>query len=155
MEQFTMNLIKSIQRPVIRLDSFHGIRAMLDTGAIYPVWVAPERSLVSLCHVTLERKGISFSGFGGSTQGNLYKLPIVQIGKLIFPNMRILTGNTDVPCDMILSATMFKNLIYEIDDKNHKLNVTVPDDESLVRNIVIRNSRGNDFVLCGSETDAT
>ena len=42
------------------------------------------------------------------------------------------SGNDDleVPFNMILSATMFQNLIYEIDDKNHKLNVTIPDEES-------------------------
>jgi len=33
---------------------------------------------------------------------------------------------------------MFSGLIYEMDDKNHKLNVTIPDDESMVRNLVVR-----------------
>lgn len=55
-----------------------------------------------------------------------------------------------VPFNMILSATMFQNLIYEIDDKNHKLNVTIPDEESTVRNLRIVNSDGRIHVLCSS-----
>ena len=37
---------------------------------------------------------------------------------------------------------MFQNLIYEIDDKNHRLNVTIRDDEGMVRNLHIVNSDG-------------
>lgn len=52
---------------------------------------------------------------------------------------------------MILSATMFRNLMYEIDDKNHKLNVTIPDGESEIRNLIIRDSNGKLHVLVQSE----
>ena len=43
---------------------------------------------------------------------------------------------------------MFDNLIYEIDCKNHRLNVTIPDDESVVRNLRIKDSEGKLYVFC-------
>lgn len=43
---------------------------------------------------------------------------------------------------------MFHNLIYEIDSKNHKLNVTIPNNESTIRNLVIKDSDGRLHVLC-------
>ena len=40
---------------------------------------------------------------------------------------------------MILSVSMFSKLRYEIDDEHHKLNVTIPDTQSTVRNLTIVN----------------
>lgn len=57
----------------------------------------------------------------------------------------------DTSFQLILSATMFQNLIYEIDDKNHKLNVNIPDDENIVRNLRIIDSNGRLHVLCNAE----
>lgn len=57
----------------------------------------------------------------------------------------------DVPYQLILSATMFSNLIYEIDDRNKKFNVTIPDDESIVQRLAIEDSSGKLHVLCSSE----
>ncbi len=51
---------------------------------------------------------------------------------------------------MIMSATMFRHLIYEIDDHNYKFNVTIPDKESEVRNLVIWDSEGKLHVACNS-----
>lgn len=56
----------------------------------------------------------------------------------------------NVPFQLILSATMFRGLIYEIDDKNHKLNVTIPDDESMIRTLTIRDSKGKLHIMCES-----
>ena len=41
---------------------------------------------------------------------------------------------------------MFQNLIYEIDDKNNRFNVAVPDDESNVRSLRIFNELGR--IIC-------
>ena len=54
----------------------------------------------------------------------------------------------EVPFQLILSATMFDNLIYEIDCKNYNLNVTIPSDESAVRNLRIKDTEGRLYVLC-------
>ena len=82
--------------------------------------------------------------------GNLYLLNTFAFGDLIFPNMSIIAcaDLTEVPFQLILSATLFNSLIYEIDCKNHKLNVTVPDGESVVRNLRIMDSQGRFHVFC-------
>ena len=74
-----------------------------------------------------------------------------QVGKLIYPQMYIVVNDDfDTPFYMILSSTMFQNLIYEVDDKNHKFNVTIPDDESFVRNLRVEDQDGRIHILCES-----
>lgn len=62
----------------------------------------------------------------------------------------IANSELDVPFNMILSASMFQHLRYEVDDENHKFNVTIPDKESNVRNLVVETRDGKIFVLCNS-----
>lgn len=45
---------------------------------------------------------------------------------------------------------MFQHLRYEIDDENHKFNVTIPDRESCIRNLKIQDKNGKLHVLCNS-----
>ncbi len=45
MIEFTLDLYSNIQRPVIFLEDWHKFDAMLDTGALFPVWVEEERAL--------------------------------------------------------------------------------------------------------------
>ena len=132
MKQFTLDLDKSQQRPIVMLQK--GLKALLDTGAYIPVWVGGERVLSEGLGAELVSKNISFTGVGGIAYGNLYKVTI-QVGDLMY---------------IILSATMFAHLIYEIDDKNHKLNITVPDSESMIRNLRIVDKNGKLYVLCNS-----
>ena len=47
---------------------------------------------------------------------------------------------------MILSLPMFHYLIYEIDNMNHKLNITIPDDKSNIKNLVIYDKAGKMYV---------
>lgn len=96
MKQFTLSLNKNFQRPVVYLEKFFNLYAVLD----------------------------------------------------IFPNMHIIAARLNMPFQMILSATMFRNLIYEIDTYNHKLNVTIPDTQSNVRNLVIYDKDGIMHVAC-------
>lgn len=144
-----MILNEKFQRPIIYLNNWYRLNALLDTGALFPVWTAPEEALISIGAAKI-KENVKFSGFGGETYGNLYRLKSVSIGKLIFPEMAIISCNDlkNVPYHIILSATMFHNLIYEIDIKNHKLNIIVPDDESTVRNLRIEDTNGKLHILC-------
>ena len=45
MKQFTLELYDNIQRPVVYLPDWHKFNAMLDTGALFPVWVDDEEGL--------------------------------------------------------------------------------------------------------------
>ncbi len=151
MEQFTLDLLDN-QRPIIYLelrDSKTKINAMLDSGALFPIWVTDEDLLVDMGAICV-KKGVEIGGFGGKASGNLYKFDYIQIGKLTYPGCYIVASKLDLPCHLILSATMFQNLIYEIDDKNHKLNVSIPGDESMIRNLVIEDKGGELHVLCSS-----
>lgn len=68
---------------------------------------------------------------------------------LIFPNMHIVANSElNTSYNLILSATMFEGLSYEIDTKMHRLNVSVPDEEALVRNLRIDDSNGSLHILC-------
>ncbi len=69
MKQFTLHLVKEKSRPIVELKNWNNIYALLDTGAIYPIWTADERILIRF-GATLKEKGVSFGGFGGKTSGN-------------------------------------------------------------------------------------
>ena len=89
MRQFSLNLDATQQRPVVVLKN---LTALLDTGAYIPVWTDDEEILVSDLGAKLVKKDVPFSGFGGTTYGNLYQVTL-EVGDLIFPNMHIVANN--------------------------------------------------------------
>lgn len=120
MKQYTLKLDNTRQRPVVILNN--GLTALLDTGAYIPVWTDDEDILTSELGAELVRKDVPLSGFGGCTHGNLYKVNI-DIGGILYPNMHIIANNEiNATFNLILSATMFEGLIYQIDTVNHVLN---------------------------------
>lgn len=69
----------------------------------------------------------------------------------MFTNIHIIASNmVTIPFSMILSATMFQGLIYEIDTVNNSFNVTIPDNESNIRNYKLLDSDGNIYILSQS-----
>ena len=69
MMQFCLPLKDDVKRPVARIDSFYGIDALLDTGAVYPVWVQDEEILADIGgEVVLEQ--VEFGGYGGTKKGS-------------------------------------------------------------------------------------
>lgn len=150
MRQFTISLDKETQRPITFLKNWYGLDAMIDTGALFPIWVGDEEILNQLGAKMLI-DNVEFGGFGGNTTGKLYVIPTFQFGELIYPNFHIIAHKMELPCQMILPATMFRNLCYEIDDENHMFNVTIPNGQSNVRNLVIKDKNGKLHVLCTSE----
>ena len=149
MKQMTLELIEKYQRPVVRLNKFHNIYAMIDTGAVYPVWMSGEERLRRLGAVQ-KKDSVPFGGLGGMTRGALYEIPALQLGDLIYPRMSIIAHRSSFPVPLLLPATMFNNLIYEINNKTHRLNITVPDDESISRSLTIRDEDGRLCVFCSS-----
>ena len=144
-----MELRKEFQRPVIYLPELN-LDAMLDTGSLFPVWCASEQQLQNYGGEKISDFA-PFGGFGGKAVGKMYALPTFQMGGLIYPHLIIIAceyPNMIMP--LILPATMFNNLIYEIDNKHHRLNITVPDDESHIRNLTIKEENGCLHVFCTS-----
>ncbi|MBR2216444.1 MAG: retropepsin-like domain-containing protein [Selenomonadaceae bacterium] len=150
MKQFTLELSAVAQRPIAILNQPNVVNAMLDTGALFPIWVDDEKWLCKLGG-TFERADVPFGGFGGMTKGNLYRIPNFCVGQLVFPQFPVIASPRKLPCQILLSATMFSNLIYEIDDKNHRLNFTIPDEESLIRPLNVRIENGRLHIFCTSE----
>ena len=150
MKQITLPLTTIDPRPVVHLEKDLGIYAMLDTGAVVPVWVDEEKHLQAIGGVKTRENAI-FGGFGGNTSGPLYHIPTFTVGDLTFPHLPVIVSEMNAPFHMILSATMFKRLIYEIDDFHHKLNITVPDGESFVRNIKDYDDNGRLKIVLANE----
>lgn len=147
MKQFTLPLRDDVQRPTAKLENFFHLHALIDTGALLPVWVRDEVELKAIGGV-LVASNQPFGGFGGMTKGTLYRIPIFRCGDLLFPDFPIIASHADLPCQIILSATMFSGLIYEIDDCHHQMNVTIPDKESTIRRMTIEDRNGRLHVLC-------
>lgn len=45
MKQFTLSLVKNSLRPVVKLEGWNNSRALVDTGAFFPIWTAEESML--------------------------------------------------------------------------------------------------------------
>lgn len=114
-----------------------------------PVWTDEEAILVKRFGAELVKKEFLFSGFGGSTQGVLYRMNFIMDG-IIFPRMLIIASSElQTTFNFIISASMLDGLIYQIDTVHHVLNIDIPDCESNVRNRKLRDKNGNLFVLSG------
>lgn len=145
MKQFTLRLDATQQRPVVLLKNT--LTALLDTGAYIPVWTDEEDILTSVMGGKLVKRNVPFTGFGGMAYGNLYQVTL-EIGDLVFPNMHIVANSElNTSYNLILSATMFDGLIYEIDTKTHRLSLSVPDEESIVRNLRIVDKNEKVYIL--------
>ena len=152
--QFTLPLRTLPRRPVVPLKDFFGIHAMLDTGALIPVWTDREQ-LLQACGAKLIARDTTFTGFGGEAGGNTYVIKNFKFGSLLYPDFHIVVSKTNIPAQMILPATMFDGLIYEIDTHNHALNIEIPDTQSLVRNLTLEYSHGKIVVLCNNVDKVT
>jgi len=149
LKQMTLELDQTYQRPVVTLENFWDLDAMIDTGAVCPVWMNGEGNLRKL-GAEKKQSVIPFGGLGGMTRGALYEIPVFQLGDLIYPRMSIIAHRSNFPVPLLLPATMFNNLIYEINNKTHRLNITVPDNESISRNLTIKDEGGHLRVFCTS-----
>lgn len=134
--------------------------ALIDTGASLPVWVGSREILLLLGAKPSGDEG-SFTGFGGSTKGIIYEIPAFNIGELTYPNMpivlqddftvkRVINGRlveTKPIYNIVLSASLFYGMIYEVDTINSKFKITIPDN-NMVRRTHIKSVNGElEFVL--------
>ena len=146
MTQFTLKLIEGQENPVIKLDNFFNFTALIDTGARIPVWLEDEKEIQTPGGI-LKQKNVRIRGLSQKVStGNLYTLSNFQIGKIIYTKLDIIVlPDEKAPYSMLLSATMFRGMIYEIDDINHRFNVNVPDSDT-VRNLAAYYDKKKDKV---------
>lgn len=140
MVDMIINLDKMARRPIAQIDWFDGCLAMIDTGAIIPIWTLTDNDLIEI-GATLERKNVSFGGFGGEAVGNQYRINF-KLGDIIYVDMPIIAKEmSDLSCHMILPATMFEKIIYTIDDIHKTLEIKILDNQ-IVRNLRMSNDNG-------------
>ncbi|MCM1125762.1 MAG: hypothetical protein NC429_04760 [Lachnospiraceae bacterium] len=129
--QITIQLDDEARRPIAKIDWFHGCRALIDTGALFPIWSINEDILIEELGAVLIKKNVTFGGFGGEAQGNLYKVNF-ELNGMRYIDMPIVASKLiNAGWHMILSATMFDGMIYEIDTVNKKLNIDTKDNQSV------------------------
>ena len=61
--QLTLKLDANSRRPVVKLSWFNGCRALLDTGALFPVWTANGELLKQLGAKQI-KENVCFGGYG-------------------------------------------------------------------------------------------
>ena len=145
-----ISLNKNQSRPVFYILGSSNL-ALLDTGAEFPVWTGAKYTLIYQYKAVKVKVNVRFKGFGGVAVGDLYKVPIFKLGELIYPNLSVvLVENSNQHIQMILSASMFNKLIYEINDKYKYFKVTVPQEESNVRHLEVYDSNGRLHILCNN-----
>ena len=127
--QITLQLDDKARRPIVNLNWFNGCRALIDTGALFPIWTKNEDVLVKKLGAVLIKKNITFGGFGGETQGNLYRINF-ELNGLYFLDMPIVASKLiRANWSMILPASMFDGMTYEIDTVRKKLNINIEDNQ--------------------------
>ena len=145
LRQLTFNLLDDASRPIIDLD---GCPILLDTGAELPVCTVSYSVFKTIFPDAQKIKdNAELKGFGSAVTCPMYKC-FFKLKDLLYPELPILLHPMEHPgYSIILSASMFYGLIYEVDAVNYKLNITVPDNQSLIRNLHIKDSQGNMHVL--------
>lgn len=126
--QLDILLDQSARRPIARLDWFTGCRALIDTGALFPIWTKSESLLIKLGG-RLEKHNVPFSGFGGMTYGHLYRINFNLNGLQYIDMPIVVKPMNDLNCHMILSATMFEKMVYTIDNINKHLSIDTKDNQ--------------------------
>lgn len=153
MRQLTFNLVKKSTRPILQTQN---IKALLDTGAEVPVWVASKRAFLAMFpNAVLQTENASLKGFSETVMCPAYNCSFC-LGELVFNNIPILIQEmSDSTFQLILSASMFRGLILEFDMINYKLNITIPRECDMVRNLQLIDSNGNMHILLNENVDNT
>lgn len=127
--QMTIQLDEKARRPIAQINWFAGCRALLDTGALFPIWNGNGKSLEHGFHAKLIRKNVAFGGFGGKAAGDLYRVNF-ELNGIYYIDMPIIASELEgTNWNMIISATMFDGMSYEIDTVNKRLNIDIKDNQ--------------------------
>ena len=125
----TIQLDDEARRPIAKINWFKGCRALVDTGALFPIWSINEDILVEELGAVLIKKNVAFGGFGGEAQGNVYRVNF-ELNGIYYIDMPIIASKLkENNWHMILSATMFDGMTYEIDTVNKKLTIDTKDNQ--------------------------
>lgn len=138
------NLDKKENSPVIVLPWFKNCRVLIDTGSTMPMWLKSIVPLKIKGAIQQDRQ-VELSGVGGKTFGTLYKVNF-DFGNIHFKDLPIIHKEIKVAdAYMILPATLFEDMIYEINNINHTFKVKV-DSNSYYRQFKLKDNNGVPYV---------
>jgi len=138
MKTVEINLEPQFWRPTIRL---YGKLTLIDTGAVVPV-ISMEKELLNLrFKAKLVKERTFFTGFGGvKNWGDVYSLSNFYIHELHFKTLECFAPyEFDKDFPIILSAPLFNDVKYEIDPKENKVTLKVPNDKLMNNEFLITN----------------
>ena len=143
--QMIFTLDNAAQKPLIRLDNFPGCTALIDTGAMLPMWIKSEKALIQAGGIKTGYSQKITTADGKEVKKDLYRLT-VYMDELIYNDMPILLSpinNISLKnVHIILAATNFRDMIYTIDTIDNKLILEIPDGQK-VRNVKVLDETGN------------
>lgn len=138
------NLDKKENSPVIVLPWFNNCRVLIDTGSTMPMWLKSIVPLKMKGAVKQERQLI-LNGVGGKTTGELYKVNF-DFGNIHFKDLPIIHKEIKVAdAYMILPATLFEGMVYEINNIDYTFKVKV-DNKGCYRQFKIKDNNGIPYV---------
>ncbi len=138
------NLDTKKNSPVIILPWFNNCRILIDTGATLPMWL---KSIVPLKikGAVKENRTVNLKDVGGNSAGDLYRVNF-DFGNIHFMSLPIVHKEISVAdAYMILPATLFEGMIYEIDNINHIFTVKV-DNKKCYRDFQIKDEKGIPYI---------
>lgn len=148
MKKFSMQLLENDPRPVVKLKD--GC-ALFSTGTFFPV-VNLSKAMVEnelQGKLVYSDRYIRIGGLGEQFKGDVYRLPTLSFGELLYPNIHVFVPHEqlNLPFPYLISMAMLADLPFSIDNLNKTLTVYIPDGESMVRNLKILDDKGELHVL--------
>ena len=140
----------TFDRPIVQLRQMKGMFAMIDTGALCPIWVQDERELLSSYNVRCEKEDVTFTVFGGIVvHGSLYTIDVFTLdNSLFYTNMPIIASRDESFRDvsMLFPMTMFRGMQVALDPQAGVLELTILDGQPS-RRIKITDEGGEIHIL--------
>ena len=140
MKTFSLPLEPDFQRP---LTEAYEMPALIDTGAIVPVFTLYPSNLKRLFDTELVATNKQFGGFDGNVNGSVYRIKNFVLGELLFEILEVFVPDKPrLRFPFLFSATMFYGMAYEIDTINNLFTIKVSDTQHLRRKFEILSLKG-------------
>ena len=146
MRQFTLKTDTAYTRPHVDV---HGkLTALIDSGADIPMC---SNAMLLMSEFNAFEIPIpssaTVSGISGDVSGRVFELEYFQFGDLIYPHIHMFVPDRPgFKAHFLISASMMTGLICETDYLNHKVTITIPDGQDVVRHAHFV-SEGEHFVF--------
>lgn len=104
--------------------------ALIDTGAMQPMWLKSESSLLDFGGISTGNQKV-FYGIGGNDECDEYIIKEFKLGCFIYTNFKIYLSKKlkYKDCDILLPYTMFHSMVVIIDRVNSLFGLYAPDNK--------------------------